>query len=135
MKGKLGETTYQIKYMKPFSLYLKEIEGKYKGTEIYYLPEKSEDNLYVRPGGVIGSVMNTLHFKAVPLSIDSKVIKERDRHPISEFGIGSFLEKYSMDFERGLKRKELYVSVDTIAEREDGERIELILKDKKHQIE
>jgi len=133
VEGEVKESVYEIKFLKPFYLYLKEIEGKYKDTEIYFSPVLNDGRLYVKPGGVVGTVLKTLQIKGVPLDVDAKVVKKDNRHPISEFGIGSFLEKYSKDFERGIRRRELFIEIqDKNLEGEKGDQIELILKNKKN---
>lgn len=123
---------FDIKFMKPFYLYLKKIQGKWKGTEIYYSPFYDEEKIEVRPGGVIGTVMNTIRVPTMTLDITDKTVTEGNRHSIKEFGIGGFLEKYIKDFNKGIKRKEIYVEV-LPWERfgETGSQVELILKNKK----
>jgi outer membrane lipoprotein-sorting protein len=131
--GKLQkEEIYGMKFLKPFYIYLKKIQGKWKGSEIYYSPYFDEDKIEVRPGGIVGTVMNTIRVPTISLDINHKVVTDDNRHSIKEFGLGNFLEKYLKDFNKGIKRKEVYVDVyPWTSNGAKGKRIELILTNKK----
>ncbi len=127
------EELYEIKFMKPFFLFLKIKKGRYEGTELYYSPEREgKKKLIVRPGGVVGTLLSKVNLDQIPMAVDADPVTKGNRHLISEFGIGYFLERYQLDFEKALKEKDFFVEVTGRSfDGDPGTRIELILKNRK----
>jgi len=79
----------------PFSIYFKWIGNENKGREVVYVKGKFDDKLHIlmSPGGTVMS-----------LAPDSFLIRRSSRHPVTEAGVVSILEKYAAavgSFDRG----------------------------------
>lgn len=123
--------SYEVKFLKPHFVYMKQIEGPHEDLELYYSPDRDKERLLVVPDGKTGAFLRALRIKAVPLDIRNSRLMKESRHAINEFGLGAFLEPYEKDLNRGVEAGDLYITVTSWAEHgESGQRVELILKNK-----
>ena len=99
---------------KPLSLYLRwEGTGPDKGMEVSYVEGRNQGMMRVRPPGLLG----VLGFWSVSTR-DPRVF-EKNRHSITEAGLGTLLETTShyWEMERRLDRTEVHISDDQIGGR------------------
>jgi outer membrane lipoprotein-sorting protein len=131
-KDAVLEEIYSIRFMKPFYLGFKIIDGKFKDTEIFYRPLRDGTNkMLVQPGGAMGTILSAINMKSISVPIDLEYIKKYHRHVVSEFGIGYFLSRYEKDFKRASEEKDIFVSISHQSGTyypEPGYEVELILK-------
>jgi len=72
--------TVQLKFKKPFMVYMRWIDGPGKGREVYYVPGWNDNRMLVREPALRGTVTLNLHPKS-PLAMQGS------RHPITEVGL------------------------------------------------
>jgi len=127
------EELFEIKFVKPFYLYLKILKGRYEGTILYYSPDRpAKKRLIVQPGGVVGTLLSKVNLDQIPVAVDAAVVTKGNRHLLTEFGIGYFLERYREDFDAAMREKDFYIELsDYTFDGDPGTRIELILKNRK----
>jgi len=124
--------TYQVKYLKPNYVYLKQIVGPRKGLEMFYAPDDDPEKVLVVPKGTTGMILKILKIKAVPIDINSEIALREHRHPITQFGFEPFITTYKDNLIKGFEDKDLYIDIDDWKDQHDkGKRVELILKNKK----
>lgn len=75
-----------VKWKKPFSIYLKFLDGKDRGREIIYVEGKNRDKMIVSPGGIFGAL-------AIKVSPDSVIAKKNNRHTINEAGMSNTIRR------------------------------------------
>lgn len=81
----MPEQTIKLYFKKPFSIYMKWIKGPNKGVKAVFRKGHNEDKVLVRAG--IFGLYRT--FRMDPLN--ERLMKD-NRHPITEAGIGSFID-------------------------------------------
>lgn len=91
--GKLqGVETIMMKYReKPRGMYMKWIDGPFKGREALYNESVSKTDLRVREGGALGII-------AVTVGINSDLAKRGTNHLITEVGLKFLLEMIRKDW-------------------------------------
>jgi hypothetical protein len=89
------EESMELKFMKPFSVYLKWINAKGKGGEAIYVRGWNKDRVRVHPGGVWGM----FNFNLEPLN---KRIMKQNRHPITWVGLDTIVGMISDNVHRGM---------------------------------
>lgn len=75
-----------VKWKRPFSIYLKFLEGKDRGREIIYIEGKYRDKMIVSPGGILGAL-------TLKVSPDSFIAKKNNRHTITEAGMSNTIKR------------------------------------------
>jgi len=87
---------FLLKFKKPFCVYIKWLErGPAYGMELIYVQGRNNDKILVHAGGLADVVMPTIE-----IDVHGTIAMKGNRHPITECGIGYFLERYSRDFKR-----------------------------------
>lgn len=130
VKGKLNnEAELFIKFRKPFSIYIKEVKGNNRYTELVYVKDQNDNKIIAHPKGSVGYVLSKAY-------VDPNGVwaMAGNRHPITEFGIGHILDLYNRDFERGISSNEVDIIPKGVVdiEGEEATQFELILTDKAH---
>ena len=71
-----------VKWKRPFSIYLKFLEGNDKGREVIFIEGKYRDKMIVSPGGILGAL-------TIKIAPDSIIAKKNNRHKITEAGMSN----------------------------------------------
>ena len=101
--GKLEEgQTSRFKFQKPFKVYLKFIDGPFKGTEALYVEGSYDNKLLVRLGGILG-------FMTFSLDPKGSLAMSRNRHPVTEFGFGFLLAEFRRNIEPAIRSGDLEI--------------------------
>jgi outer membrane lipoprotein-sorting protein len=103
LEGELRpEQQLELKFRKPFKVYLRWLTGKNKGRQALYPAGVDGDELWVRVPMLVG---------AITVSLDPQSPKARrdGRHPITDVGIGRLVDLVSNNADRGLQRGELTI--------------------------
>lgn len=121
----LEEEVMELKYQKPFRVYLRWLAGSKKGREVLYAKGEHEDRLLVYdPSGIrrlFTFLMDPRHERAL----------RESRYPVTEIGIGRLINRIAENARRAWSRGELQV-IDHGAGEEGGRsvwRYEAILPD------
>ncbi|MDD5085408.1 MAG: DUF1571 domain-containing protein [Candidatus Omnitrophica bacterium] len=130
VKGKLnGEAELFVKFRKPFSVYIREVRGNNRYTELVYVKDQNDNKIIAHPKGSVGYVLSKAY-------VDPEGVwaMAGNRHPITEFGIEHILDLYNRDFERGVSSDEVDITSKGIVdiEGEEARQFELILTNKVH---
>ena len=101
--------------------------GEFEISNIrYFVRGKNNNKLLVHPKGTVGYLL-----QKAAVNPTGRWAMKGNRHPITEFGIGYFLDRYEKDFEGGVSSGDVSVfftgSVEVNGER--GDKIELVLED------
>ncbi len=100
-EGKLmEEETVLIKFKRPFKVYMKWIDGPYKGRELLYVEGWNNNRMMVRDGGIMGMVTVNLDPKG-PLAMKG------NRHPVTDSGLDHLVKLLRDHMRKGVKEKEL----------------------------
>ena len=95
IKGTLKtRETVQLKFKKPFMVYMRWIDGPGKGREVYYVPGWNDNRMLVREPALRGTVTLNLHPKS-PLAMQGS------RHPITEVGLDRMVTLIRDHLQRG----------------------------------
>jgi hypothetical protein len=103
MGGKLdnGQTSL-FKFQKPYKVYLKFIDGPFKGTEVLNVEGSYDNKLLVRQGGILG-------FTTFSLDPKGLLAMSRTRHPVTELGFGFLLSELRHNIEQAIRSGELEI--------------------------
>ncbi len=95
VKGKmLPQENIFLKFQKPFSVYMRWLEGPFEGQEVLYVRDKYKGKLIGHKGGFFGFVT---------LSLDPKGRRamKGNRYPITEAGLAKVITRVLKDLEKG----------------------------------
>jgi len=95
VKGKLlPQENILLKFRKPFSVYMRWLEGPYEGREVLYVRNKYKGKLIGHEGGF---------FRFLTLSLDPKGRRamKGNRYPITEAGLAKVITRVLKDVEKG----------------------------------
>ncbi len=95
VKGELlPQENIFLKFRKPFSVYMRWLEGPYEGQEVLYVRNQYKGKLIGHKGGFFGFVT---------LSLDPKGRRamKGNRYPITEAGLAKVIARALKDVERG----------------------------------
>jgi len=95
VKGKLlPQENIFLKFRKPFSVYMRWLEGPYEGQEVLYVRDKYKGKLIGHKGGFFGFIT---------LSLDPKGRRamKGNRYPITEAGLGKVITRVLKDVKKG----------------------------------
>ena len=95
VKGKLlPEEKIFLKFRKPFSVYMRWLEGPHEGREVLYVRDKYKGKLIGHDGGF---------FRFLTLSLDPKGRRamKGNRYPITEAGLAKVITRVLKDVEKG----------------------------------
>ena len=104
VKGKLlPQENIFLKFRKPFSVYMRWLEGPYEGQEVLYVSGKYKGKLIGHKGGFFGFVT---------LSLDPKGRRamKGNRYPITEAGLAKVVTRVLKDVEKGEAEGVLHLS-------------------------
>ncbi|MBI2903339.1 MAG: DUF1571 domain-containing protein [Candidatus Methylomirabilis oxyfera] len=98
----LPEETILLKFQKPLKVYMKWIEDPSKGTEALYVDGSNGNKLLVHRGGLLG---------ILTLSLDPKgsLALTKNRHPITEVGLGFLIDGLKRNVRTALGHGELEI--------------------------
>ncbi len=96
----LPEEKIQLKFKKPFKIYLHWLPGPHEGRESLYVRGENGGKVIGHEGGIIGFI--TLHMEPT-----GNIAMKGNRHPITDAGIGRLIEILDKDLKRGRERGEL----------------------------
>ena len=98
----LPEETIFLKFQKPLKVYMKWIEDPSKGTEALYADGSNGNKLLVHRGGLLG---------ILTLSLDPRgsLALTKNRHPITEVGLGFLIDGLKRNIRAALLHGELEV--------------------------
>jgi len=99
-----------VKWKRPFSIYLKFLEGNDKGREVIFVEGKYRDKMIVSPGGILGA----LTIKVAP---DSLIAKKNNRHNITEAGMSNTIGRILTIIEKEQKEPSSDISVTFFGEK------------------
>jgi outer membrane lipoprotein-sorting protein len=92
----------ELKFRKPFKVYLRWLTGKNEGRQALYPAGADGNELWVRVPILVGAV-------TVSLDPQSPKARKDGRHPITDVGIGRLLDLIGNNAHRGLQRGELTI--------------------------
>jgi len=81
-----SEAMMLVKFKRPFSLYIKNLNGKHINREIIYVRGQNNDKMIVSPGGVFGGL-------TARIAPDSILTKRESRHTITEAGLHNIINR------------------------------------------
>lgn len=86
--------TIQMKFQKPFKVYMKWVEGAKEGQEIIYVKGENNGKALAHPGfgGFIGGMLNLI-LPTFAITPDGPTAMNGNRRPITDAGIGMMIEK------------------------------------------
>jgi outer membrane lipoprotein-sorting protein len=99
----LPEETMFLKFQKPLKVYMKWMDDPHKGNEALYLDGNNGDKLLVHhQAGLLGFLT---------LSVDPRgyLAMRRNRHPITEVGVGRLIDGLQRDIKTALQHGELEI--------------------------
>lgn len=96
----------ELKFQKPFRIYMKWIRSPDEGMEVIYKEGENQNEITAHVGGFLNHFVPTVN-----VGIEDLLATRNNRHLINETGLGEFLKKYKKDFERGKKRQELSIVI------------------------
>ena len=95
VKGRLlPQENIFLKFRKPFSVYMRWLEGPYEGQEILYVRDKNKGKLIGHKGGFFGFVTLSLEPKG-------RQAMKGNRHPITEAGVSKVISRVLKDVVKG----------------------------------
>ncbi len=100
------EEVIELKFQKPFRVYMNWIDSPDKGMEIIYKEGENKNRITGHLGGFLNAVTPTVN-----MEIRDKLATRNNRHLITETGIGEFLKKYEIDFQKAKERKEIQIVI------------------------
>lgn len=80
----LPEENIQLKFKKPFKVYMKWLKGPHEGREALYVEGKYDNKVVGHDGGLIG-------FITLNMAPTGKTAMRGNRHPITDVGIGRLI--------------------------------------------
>ena len=92
----------QLKFRKPFQVYLKWIGPAHAGRELLYVDGWNQNRIMVHDGGA-------LSFLTLSLDPNGSLALRSSRHPVTDTGIGRMLEVVSESMDRALAAGELEI--------------------------
>ncbi len=95
--------TIQLKFQRPFKVYMKWVEGPSKGREALYVSGANDGKFLIHQQGGIQGL-----FTAALEPTDRRVMEE-SRHPVTDVGIGRLLEIVGTNARRGVQAGDLRV--------------------------
>jgi outer membrane lipoprotein-sorting protein len=96
----LPEEKIQLKFKKPFKIYLHWLSGPHEGRESLYVRGENGDKVIGHDGGILG-------FITLKMDPAGSIAMKGNRHPITDAGIGRLIEILDKDIKRGRERGEL----------------------------
>ncbi|HLC20748.1 MAG TPA: DUF1571 domain-containing protein [Candidatus Methylomirabilis sp.] len=98
----LPEDTILLKFQKPLKVYMKWIQDPSKGTEALYVDGSNGNKLLVHRGGILG---------ILTLSLDPRglLALTKNRHPITEVGLGYLIDGLQRNIRRALLHGEFKI--------------------------
>lgn len=97
VNGKLlEEETISIKFKKPFKVYMRWIKDPYKGRETLYIDSWNKNQMKVRESGMAGVI-------TVNLDPKGSLAMKRNRHPITESGLGHVVKLIGENLRKGIR--------------------------------
>lgn len=81
----------EIKFMRPFSLYMKWLEGRHRGRELIYRKGWNNDKIKVHEGGWLRKKF------VVDIDPKSSSAMKYSRHSVAEMGIGHVIDLFARD--------------------------------------
>jgi outer membrane lipoprotein-sorting protein len=103
LAAELGPTQrLQLKFKKPFKIYLRWLTGKHEGRQALFPAGTDGNELWVRLPMLVGSV-------TVSLDPQSPRARKGSRHPITDVGIGRLLDFITESSSQGLQHGELTI--------------------------
>jgi len=95
VEGKLlPQENILLKFRKPFSLYMRWLEGPHEGREVLYVREKYNGKLIGHEGGFFG-------FLTLSLDPKGRRAMKGNRYPITEAGLSKVIARVLKDVEKG----------------------------------
>jgi hypothetical protein len=92
----------ELKFRKPFKVYLRWLTGKHEGRQALYPAGADGNELWVRQPMLVGAV-------TISLDPQSPRARKGSRHPITDVGIGRLLDFITESASQGLQRGELTI--------------------------
>ena len=101
----LPEEKIQIKFKKLFKVYMKWLPpGPNTGLEVLYVQGENGGKVIGHSGGFLG-------FFGGSYDPNGKLAMRKNRHPVTDLGLGKLVEKIDKDIQRGKERRELKLSI------------------------
>lgn len=92
VRGKLlPREIIEVKFMRPYSLYMKWVEGRRRGRELIYRRGWNDGKIKVHEGGWLKKRF------VVNIDPDSPAAMKDSRHSVSEMGIGRVIDLFAYD--------------------------------------
>ncbi|MBF0225836.1 MAG: DUF1571 domain-containing protein [Desulfobacterales bacterium] len=93
----------QLKFRKPFDLYMKWIDNPYKGQEMLYKEGQNNGKILAHKGGFLG---------LVSVSVDpiGNLAMDNQHHAVFDAGLGSTINLIAKGLKKGIDRKEIKVN-------------------------
>lgn len=97
---------YFLKFRKPFKIYMRSVDitPPRRNIELLYVQGEFDDKVLLHADGLPDAFLPT----SILDPYDPKLM-ERSRHPVTEYGIGHFLERYAAEFQQADLYDELRV--------------------------
>lgn len=86
--------TILLKFRKPFQIYMRWVEGPYKGRELLYKDRWNDGEVRVK--------QESFPYLTVNIAPDGALAMRGNRHPVTEAGIGQTVDIIVRDYQRGL---------------------------------
>jgi outer membrane lipoprotein-sorting protein len=103
LNGTLGQEHWiELKFRKPFQVYMRWITGPHEGRQALYPAGIDGNELWVRVRTLVGAV-------TVSLDPHGPRARKGSRHPITDVGIGRLMELLVSDVHRGLREEVLTI--------------------------
>ncbi len=93
----LPQDTVLIKFKKPLSLYIKNLNGKHINREVIYVKDMNDNKMIVSPAGLFGGL-------SVRISPDHIMAKRESRHTITEAGLPNIMTRMAQMIENDKKK-------------------------------
>ncbi len=90
----LPQENILLKFRKPFSLYMRWLDGPHEGREVLYVREKYNGKLIGHEGGFFG-------FLTLSLDPKGRRAMKGNRYPITEAGLSKLIARVLKDVEKG----------------------------------
>ncbi|MGC2425267.1 MAG: DUF1571 domain-containing protein [Nitrospirota bacterium] len=101
----LPEEEIQLKFKKPFEIYMKWLPpGPHAGREALYVQGENGGKIAGREGGFLGFLRGNY-------DPNGKLAMRKNRHPITDLGLGKLIEAVDKDVKRGRERGELKLTL------------------------
>lgn len=97
----------ELKFQKPFKVYMNWVDSPDKGMELIYIDGENDNRIRAHLGGFLNAVVPSVNLK-----VDDKLVARNNRHIVTETGIGEFLRKYTIDFKVAKEKGDLGVAVE-----------------------